>query len=167
MLAGVFAACNDDDDTPPVVTPSVTSSTFKLTSLNSSVQTDLNQDGTPSISQLSETTCFDNMVITLRSDHTFSASSKGVYLNEEVSPATVDCYNDADYTGTWSQTNDEVTLHYVDTSVTPNETYDDVYNISSDGRTLSVIATGVDYLNYSGGAYVPLTTDLEFIYTKQ
>ena len=170
-IAGLLVACNkDDDDTPAPVTPAVTSTTYKFTALNSSVQTDLNGDGTPHTNQLEETHCFDNMLIVLRSDHTFTANSKGVDIDSETNPATLACFTDPDYTGTWSQSDNEIMLHYVDTTATPNETYDDFYEVSADGNTLSATVTAMDggqVVGTSGGVPTYLDSDLEFVYTKQ
>ncbi len=93
LLIITFVSC-DNEAVDPTLTPSPPPTTnggngggnngggntttvvgsYKLTAFNSSVPTDLNNDGTSSTNQLSETSCFNNTFIIINSNNTFNAS---------------------------------------------------------------------------------------------
>ena len=52
-----------------------------MTAFNSSIPTDLNGDGSASTNQMNETNCFNGSFITLNSNNTFVADSKGIDIN--------------------------------------------------------------------------------------
>lgn len=133
--------------------------TYKLTAYNSSVPTDLNNDGTNSTNQLNETTCFNNMFLVLNSNHTFNADSKGIDI--DLAGTGTECFTDPDYNGSWVLNGTTLTLTYVDTGVT----YVDNYNVS--GNTLNTSVSNGEVVGMVGGQPVYLTANLQIIYTKQ
>lgn len=133
--------------------------TYKLTAFNSSVPTDLNNDGTTSSNQLNETSCFNNSMLTLNSNNTFSADSKGVDI--DLTTNTLECFTDPVTIGTWSVSGSNLSLTYMDGGTS----YTDVYVIS--GNTLTYSISGGEVVGMSGGSPVYLTSNIQVIYTKQ
>lgn len=133
--------------------------TYKLTAFNSSIPTDLNNNGTSSTNQMNEHTCFNDMFLTLSSNHTFNADARGIEIN--TAGTGTECYTDPDYNGTWVQNGNTITLTYVDGGTT----YNDVFTIN--GNTLNFSITGGEIIGLSGGSPVYLTANIQLVYTKQ
>ncbi|HLP65296.1 lipocalin family protein [Flavobacterium sp.] len=132
--------------------------TYKLTAFNTSIPTDLNGDGTSVTNQLNETTCLNDMFLTLNANNTFTADSKGVEITIN---NVIGCFTDPDITGTWSVTGNVLTLTYVDAG----DTYNDSYTIN--GNTLSLTVQDGTVVGTAGGNPVELTCDITIVYTKQ
>ena len=133
--------------------------TYKLTAFNTSVPTDLNNDGTSSTNQLSETTCYNNSFMTLNANNTFSADSKGVEI--DLGTNALECFTDPVIIGTWSVSGSTLTTTYVDGGTT----YTDTFTIS--GNTLTYNINGGEVVGTAGGTPVYLTSNIQIIYTKQ
>ena len=151
----------DTTTTPPPVTNSV-AGTYILTAFNTSVPTDLNNDGIPSTNQMSETNCYNNMLLTLNSDNTFVSNSKGVDIQTNGTTQTSTCYTDPDDTGTWSLNGNILTL-------TIASTPSDIQTFTVSGNTISATATNGQVVGYDTvtGAPAYLNCDITIIYTKQ
>ncbi|MES2863608.1 MAG: lipocalin family protein [Bacteroidota bacterium] len=166
-----FVSCDDEPVDPTLLntannpssgggTPSTTVvGTYKLTAFNTSVSTDLNNDGTSSTNQLSETTCFNNSFLTLNANNTFSADSKGVEI--DLGTNTLDCFTDPVTIGTWAVSGSTLTTTYVDSGTTYTETY------TISGNTLTYSLNGGEIVGTAGGNPVYLTSNIQIIYTKQ
>jgi hypothetical protein len=125
------------------------------------VATDLNNDGTASINQMTETQCYNNNVLTINSNNTFSVTSKGVKIANQQTTPTIECFTDPVITGTWASSNNTVTLTYVKSGVTVTQAYILV------GNTLSYKKSKVEIVaTTSNGTPVYLTSDIEVIYSK-
>lgn len=133
--------------------------TYKLTAFNTSVPTDLNNDGTSSTNQLSETTCYNNSFMTLNTNNTFSADSKGVEI--DLGTNALECFTDPVIIGTWSVSGSTLTTTYIDSGTT----YTDTFTIS--GNTLTYNINGGEVVGTAGGNPVYLTSNIQIIYTKQ
>lgn len=135
---------------------------YKLTAFNTSVPTDLNGDGTSSTNQLTETTCFNDMFLTLNPNNTFNADAKGIEITINGGGVSeLSCFTDPDYSGTWSVAGNILTLTYTEDG-TP---YTDSYTIS--GNTLSATVEDGTVVGTSGGNPIELTSDITFVFTKQ
>ncbi len=146
--------------TPPVTTSFV--GTYLMTAFNTSVPTDLNGDGTPSTNQMNETSCFNNSLLTLNANNTYTANSKGIDINTTGSTSVIACTTDPDDNGTWVLNGSVITL-------TSTTTPGDVFSFNVNGSTLSATepngqAVGVDQVS---GAPVYLNCDITIVYTKQ
>lgn len=149
---------NDVTTTPP---PGIVGS-YLLTAFNTSVTTDLNGDGTNSTNQLNETTCFNDSFLTINANNTFSTDSKGIEIIFGTSGVDeVACFEDAEITGTWSLTGNQISFTYTD----EGEIYTDVFTVS--GNTLTYTLEDGDIVGNAGGSPVYLTSDITLIYTKQ
>lgn len=146
--------------TPPP--PSGIVGTYLMTAFNISEPQDLNGDGTTSINQMNETSCFNNNTLIINSDNTFSSTSKGLDINIDGPVAILECYTDPTITGTWSQNGNNVTFTYVD----GGQTYTDIFVLTGNTLTMT-IPDGEVVGSASGGEPVYLTADISVIYTKQ
>jgi hypothetical protein len=151
-------------DTTTVTPPPTTSvaGTYLLTGFNTSVPTDLNMDGTPSVNQMNETNCLNNSLLILNANNTYTANSKGVDIDATGSTSVITCSTDPDDVGTWVLNGSVITLT---STVTPT----DVYSFNVNGTILSATeqngqAVGVDLIT---GAPVYLNCDITIVYTKQ
>ena len=79
VLSIGFFACNDDDNNDDVSLIGQ----YRLTNVNTSIATDLNNDGKESSNQVLETDCYNNFTITLMSDSTYNAVFIGPLLRED------------------------------------------------------------------------------------
>lgn len=135
--------------------------TYFMTAFNSSIPTDLNQDGTSSTNQLSETSCFDGSFIILNSDNTFMANSKGVDINVQGTSSTIECYEDEDVSGTWNLVGNQLSLTFIE----QNTSYTEVF-VWENNTIKLVIEDGEVVGTSSNGVPVFLTSNLEIVYTK-
>lgn len=141
--------------------PTTVVGAYKLTAFNTSVPTDLNGDGTTSTNQMNETSCFNNMFIIINSNNTFNADAKGVEI--DFSNNITQCYTDPDYNGTWVLNGNILTLTYVDGGIT----YNDNFTVAGAGNSLSISAPDGEIVGIESGQPVYLTSNIQFIYTKQ
>lgn len=163
-----FISCEDEPVDPTLLinsssngggTVTNVAGTYKLTAFNTSVPTDLNNDGNTSSNQLNETSCYNNSFLTLNTNNTFSADSKGVDIN--LTTNIIECFTDPVTIGTWSVSGSTLSLTYVDSGVT----YTDMYTIS--GNSLTYSLNGGEVVGMSGSSPVYLTTNIQIVYTKQ
>lgn len=158
---GVFTNVSFEDTTTPP--PAGIAGTYLLTAFNSSVPTDINNDGVSSTNQLNETTCFDNMLLTLNANNTFTASSKGIEIVFNGTIDEVSCFTDPNFTGTWSLSGNTLSLTYLDEGVS----YTDDYTVNGNTISASIASGEVVGTETGSGTPVYLTSNLTFIYTKQ
>ena len=160
---GVFTNITFTDTTTVIPPPTGIAGTYLLTAFNSSVPTDLNNDGTASTNQLNETTCFDNMLLTLNANNTFTANSKGVEIVFNGTVDEISCFTDPNYTGTWVLNGTILSITYTDEGVE----YTDEYTVNGNTLTATISDGEVVGTETTTGEPVYLTTDLTIIYTKQ
>lgn len=159
-----FYSCDNEPIDPKVDleagNPNVVGS-YALTAYNTTIPTDLNNDRTASINQMTETQCYNNNVLTINSNNTFSVTSKGVKIANQQTTPTIECFTDPVITGTWASSNNTVTLTYVKSGVTVTQAYVLVGNTLSYKKSkVEIVATS------SNGTPVYLTSDIEVIYSK-
>lgn len=163
----LLVSCSDEPYEGPIPSPnspSVTGiqNTYILTAVNTSVATDLNGNGTPSTNQMNETACFNNNIITLKTDGTFTADQNGVEINEAVTPNTIVCFTDPDITGTWVITGANLTLTYNDGPISLTDTY------VVDATSIKIVFPDEDIVSKDGtGNAVYVNADVQLVYTKQ
>ncbi len=159
-LAAIAFSCSDDDDSSSNSTNHA--GTYFLTAFTIAEPQDLNGDGTSSSNILNETDCFEGGFIQLNSDNTFTASSEGMDItltNEGVE--VVECYDDGNFSGTWSASGNQITMTYS----SDGDMYTDTFNISNNSITYTV--EDGEVVGMSGGNPVYITTDISIVYTKQ
>ena len=161
----VRAACSSTEKSSwigPIVVAAVTQNTsvvgtYKLTAFNTSTPTDLNGDGITATNQMTETTCFNNMMLIINANNTYTANQKGVELDLS---GGYTCFTDPDDSGTWVQSGNQITFVSSDTTIDPT-----TFTIS--GNTLSyTLPDGTTYTD-DNGTIVEITCDITFVYTKQ
>ncbi len=158
------AVCTSTQNSPwigPVNVPAIASptivGTYRLTAFNTSVPTDLNGDGTNSSNQMNEVPCFDNSLLILNANGTYTADSRGVEI--DLSGGYI-CFTDPDDAGTWVLNGNQVTFTSIDTTLPPT-----TFTVA--GITLSTTFADGTVLTEDNGIVVELTSDITFIYTKQ
>lgn len=155
----------------PVANSGSVAGTYKLTAFNTSVPTDLNNDGTASTNQLTETNCFNDMFLVLNANNTFVSDSKGTEIAIEVDGATgevvetIGCFTDPDVTGTWSLNGNVLSLTYTDSDT--GEQITDNFNVVGNTLVATINDGEVVGTETTTGAPVYLTSDITIIYTKQ
>ncbi len=162
-IALVTASC-DNEPIDPAIDISASSSvtgTYYMTAFNSSIPTDLNEDGSASTNQMNETNCFNGSFITLNSNNTFVANSKGIDINTTGATSIIECFDEGNFTGTWALSGNQLSITYLDGGVE----YTDVATLS--GNTIvSTVQNGEVVGNTSGGEPIYLTSNLQIIFTK-
>ncbi len=145
--------------------------TYKLTAFNTSVPTDLNNDGTPSVNQMSETACMNDMFLTLNANNTFVSDSKGTEIELEIDVATgemvetISCFTDPDVTGTWILTGNVLSMTYTDSET--GQVMTDNFTVVGNTLVYTINDGAVVGTEVTTGAPVYLTCDISLIYTKQ
>jgi len=135
--------------------------TYLLTAFNTSVPTDLNGDGTASINQMSETTCFNNSTFILNSNNTFTATGGGIDIDLSVTPNVLTCFTDPSTNGTWTLNGNQLTTSYMEGGVS----YTDIFTVV--GNTLIITEQNGEVVGMANGNPVFLTSDITAIYSKQ
>ncbi|TBX68803.1 hypothetical protein EZL74_08405 [Flavobacterium silvisoli] len=131
--------------------------TYMMTAFNTVPSTDLNGDGTSSVNQMNEITCFNNMLLTLNANGTYVANEKGVDLNLS---GGYECFTDPDDVGTWVLVGNLLTLNSSDSTIDP-------YTFTVSGNTLSSTVPNGTVLTNQSGIVVETAADITVIYTKQ
>lgn len=131
---------------------------YRMTAFNTGISTDLNNDGTASVNQLSETSCFNNNSITINVDGTFTATSNGLEVSANDS---LECYTDPEIAGTWVLNNNLLTLTYTEN----NSPEVEVFLVSGNSLTIS-IPLGEIVSTTSTNTAVYLNSSYVIIYTR-
>jgi len=152
------AAANENNNS---ASTAIVAGTYLLTAFNTSVPTDLNGDGTSSTNQMTETSCFNNSLLTLNANNTFTANSKGIDIDLNANPNVITCFSDPDTTGTWSINGNVVVTTYVEAGVT----YNDYFTVV--GNTLILSENNGEIVGTAGGNPVFLTSNIAIVYSKQ
>lgn len=134
--------------------------TYLLTAFNTSVPTDLNNDGRASTNQMSETSCFNSSLLVLNTNGTFTSNNKGIDIDLTVTPNAITCFTDPNTTGTYTVNNNVLTTRYTENGVV----YNDVFTIS--GNTLTSVLNNGTIVGLTAGNPVYLTSNITIIYTK-
>jgi hypothetical protein len=138
-------------------TPTGVAGVYRLTAFNTAPATDLNGDGTSSVNQMNEITCFNNMLITVNANNTYVANQKGVDLDLS---GGYECFTDPDDVGTWALAGNQLTFTSSDITFDP-------YTLTVSGNTLSATIPNGSVLTEDAGVVVETTADITIIYTKQ
>lgn len=145
--------------------------TYRLTAFNTSVPTDLNNDGTASVNQMNETACMNDMFLTLNANNTFISDSKGTDIDFQVDAVTgetvetITCFTDPDLSGTWTLSGNILSLTYTDPET--GDVMTDNFNVVGNTLVYTINDGAVVGTEVTTGAPVYLTCDISLIYTKQ
>ena len=135
---------------------------YVMTAFNTSVPTDLNSDGNASVNQMNETACFNNNIIEINTNNTFTATSKGIDIDLTTTTPVIECFTDPSISGTWSVSNNVISFNYVDGG-TPQQ---DSFVVAGNTLTLTV-PDGEIVGTTSTGEPIYLDADITIVYTKQ
>jgi hypothetical protein len=136
--------------------------TYAMTAFNTSVPTDLNNDGTASTNQMTETTCFNGNTLAIFANNTFTATGKGLEINMTETTSTIECYTDPDITGTWAIVGNVLTLTYTDGGFPYTEAF-----VFSGNNTLTYTEEQGEVVGMtSANEPVYLTSKIDIVYKK-
>jgi Lipocalin-like domain len=146
---------------PPVTTVPVASviGNYRLTAYNTSIPTDLNGNGTASVNQMLETTCFSNSSLTVNANGTFSVLDNYVDITTSGVPALT-CATNND-SGTWTFAGNILTLTSTVGSVTQVQT--GVFS----GTVLTINVQDTEFINIVGGIPDYVDGNIQLVFTKQ
>ncbi|WP_024772312.1 hypothetical protein [Aquimarina macrocephali] len=108
----LFASCSSNDDSGDVKLPIF--GTYKLVTYTTNPASDINNDGTASENQTSETDCHDSSFLTLNDDNTFKGKLTFLELKSDTNgmeTQNIECFSEG-ITGTFVLENETVTLSY-------------------------------------------------------
>lgn len=155
----IDSAINLDDFNPPA---NAIAGSYIMTAFNTSIPTDLNNNGTASTNQMDETTCFNNNMLVLNVNNTFTSTSKGLEIVTDGATQSLSCYNDPNIAGTWVLNGNVVTLTYTEGGTQ----YSDQFLLA--GNTLTYTLNNGEIVGTSStNVPVYLTANITIIYTKQ
>lgn len=148
---------------PPVVTPVPVTSVvgnYRLTAHNTSVPTDLNGNGTASVNQMLETSCFNNSSATINANGTFSAVDNFPDLTSVAGVNTIVCDTDT-YSGTWTLVGNTITFTYTTGGITI------VDPATFANNAFTFVDQDSDFINFVNNQLVFTTGNVQNIFTKQ
>jgi hypothetical protein len=169
LLATIFlilTACQYEPVDPavptkPIIQPKPNiSGKYDMIAYNTSVPTDLNNDGQSSTNQMKETTCYSNNNIILNDDNTFAATLNSIGIVFDGSNYSLDCKYNSNISGTWQLDGSIVTLTY---SANNNSAS---MQLTLSGNNISQKINGPIVTQTNG---IPATVQgtIEMMYTKQ
>ena len=167
LTAFTFTSCEtepidsaiDLDDFNPVTS---VSGSYLMTAFNTSIPTDLNNDGIASTNQMNETTCFNNSILVLNQDSTFVISSKGLDIVTDGVNQSLSCFMDPNIVGTWTLSGNTLTIQYTE----GGSQYSEQFIVA--GNTLVYTLNNTEIVGTtSTNVPVYLTADISIIYTKE
>ena len=158
LLSVSIFSCSSDD---AANVPEISSGVYMMSSFKVEEATDLNGDGNASNNLMSEFGCFNNSLLTLNADHTFSSDEKGVEIIIEDDNSSISCFDDGAIDGTWEQDGNKIILHYT----MDGEVYDDSFVIS--GSTLKFTIEDGMTVGIEDDVETYVMTDIVIVYTKQ
>ncbi len=157
-----FTSCNieplDKDLLGNIINPASVAGSYRMTAFNTGIPTDLNNDGAASTNQMLETSCFNDNILTINPNATFTSTSKGVDVSAS---ATLVCLSNPNITGTWVLNGTVLKLIYMKGNVEIT----DLYSVSGNTLTHSV-PLGQIVSTTSTNAAVFLNSSYYFVYTK-
>jgi len=159
-LAITFGACSSDDNNDDNNNSGSIEGTYELREFNTSVPTDFDEDGQTSTNQVEESSCYDDVQISLRSDNTFTYTIGYISVNPDGS----DTCTEYEVDGTWSTTNNTLTATYENTEgndVTVN------FARSNNGNTLTETRAVTTFPNRNAeGSAIQTIGSVQLVFKK-
>ncbi|CAN1494710.1 Lipocalin-like domain containing protein [Flavobacteriaceae bacterium] len=151
----------DSDLLGNIVNPTSIVGAYTMTAFNTGIPTDLNNNGTASINQMSETTCFNDNIMIINANNTFNVTQNGLDINTTATTSTMECNSDPLLSGTWALNGTILTLTYDDAGTPVVETF----LVASNTLTYSV-PLGEIVGTTSTNEPVFLTSSINIVYTR-
>jgi hypothetical protein len=159
-LAMGAISCDNDDDNDN--NNEDLTGTYRLSSWNSPVAVDFDNNGTSSANMMTESSCFDNSTMTINNNGTYTMTYNDVGINSAVSSCRTETT-----TGTWARSGNTFTT----TSGTGSSAIDTDYSFSSSGAspTMTRFMTGAQYpsINTTTGDPEYTTGNVNMVFTRQ
>lgn len=154
-LITVVLSCSNGGDSS---TPDSYVGTYSMTAFNISVPQDLNGDGVTSVNQMSETGCLNGNTLVLNENNSFTMSDKGIDIVANGATESLSCYDDGNYSGTWSLIGDKIKLD--------SEFGIELFKIDNNQLTQS-IENGEVVANLPDGGVAYVTSNIDIVFVKQ
>ncbi|RZJ66306.1 MAG: hypothetical protein EOO50_10260 [Flavobacterium sp.] len=160
-LAGcMWAGCSSDDDGNNNNQNADIVGTYRMTAFNSPTAIDYDDDGDSSVNMMTESDCYNNTVMTLNEDGTFTSTYNGVGISSGVSS----CASSVNSSGTWTRTGNTIA-----TTTTAGGSGTNSWTWNSSGTTLSRTQANAQYpsINATTGDFEYGTGNVGYTYTLQ
>ncbi len=158
----VLFSCSKSDEASSDAPPTVASvaGSYLLTQINVSKPQDFNNDGIKSTNIMLETNCYNQNILLLKENKTYTLTDKGLnieFSGPNASVTTLSCFSDPLISGTWSLSGN--TIKFIDGGQTRtlNIKNNTLIETISDGQTIATFNNGYAYA----------TADIQSVMVKQ
>lgn len=100
-----FSSCHHCDDSETIAANADLVGLYEMSSWNSPSATDLNNDGDSSANMMAESPCYDDSILVLQQNGTFTHTNNSIQINKGV----VSCANSQHIAGIWKRSGTTVT----------------------------------------------------------
>lgn len=137
---------------------------YLLTAFNTSFPTNLNGDAISSTNQMAETNCYDNYMLDLKTDGTFTNDNRNSIVTGSAPSSNLVCEQKTTLAGNYTVAGNVITLKFIN-GVTANQ---ELKLTSSENKILkSEILKSMFISNTFNGSFLSARADVEYIYTKK
>ncbi len=175
ILLAFMCSCSKEENktetiNPPIIDPVVVVPTinptgvYLLTAFNTSFPTNLNGDAVSSTNQMDETNCYDNYVLDLKADGTFTNDNRISLVTGSAPSSNLVCEQKTTLAGNYTVAGNVITLKFINGTSANQE----LKLTSSENKILkSEILKSMFISNTFNGSYLSTRADVEYIYTKK
>lgn len=162
-VAGCMAtvSCSSDDDANNNNDPNADIvGTYRMTAQNSPVAIDYDGNGTSSANMMTESNCYNNTVMTINADGTYTSTYNGINISNGEST----CASSQVTSGTWQRSGNTLTA-----TTTNGGTGTNSWTWSAANGTMSRMAANAQYpsINSTTGDFEYATGNVNYTYTMQ
>lgn len=161
-FAGCITAvsCSSDDDGDNNNNMSEVAGTYRMTAFNSPTAIDYDDDGDSSTNMMTESDCYNNTVLTLNQNGTFTSTYNGIGINSGVST----CAASQVTGGTWTRSGNTISA-----TTTSGGTGTNSWTWNTDAQTITRTQTNAQYpsINTTTGDFEYATGNVNYVYTMQ
>jgi hypothetical protein len=175
ILLALMCSCSKEDNKtetfnpaiidPVVIAPNINpTGIYLLTAFNTSFPTNLNGDTVSSTNQMAETSCYDNYLLDLKSDGTFTNDNRISLVTGSAPSSNLVCEQKTTLAGNYTVAGNIITLKFIN-GTTANQ---ELKLTSSENKILkSEILKSMFISNTFNGSYLSARADVEYVYTKK
>ena len=156
------ASCSDDDDGNNNGNNNLRdmAGTYRMSSWNVPTAIDYDDDGDSSTNMMTESTCYNNTVMTLNEDGTYTSTYNSVGINNGVSS----CAQSQVTSGTWTRNGNNLTAT---TTYGGSGTNSWTWNQQANTVTRSLTNSQYPSINSTTGDFEYATGNISQVYTRQ
>lgn len=160
LALALGTSCNNDDDNEN--NNDNMAGTYRLSSWNMPVAVDFDNNGTSSTNMMNESNCYNNSVMTVNNDGTYTMTYNSVGINGNTSS----CQSQTT-TGTWTRNGNTFTTSSGSGSAMTNTDYS--FSSAGNNQTITRYMTGAQYpsINSTTGDPMYSTGNVKMVFTRQ